>query len=224
MEEEAKWYIDSDTPGEGERPDWLPEKFKTVRDAVESHGQLEKKLGAVPDDYDFGDFKDVFDKDHEAFKSLASFSKEKRVPQEVFTKVLESISDYGKSFLPDTDAEKAKIGDDADRRIEILGDWAESNLTENSAKVLKSMVGDYATADSVLAMEEIRNKIMEKNPKVPSGSDAGGGAEQESIESLQDEMSRNLDKYTNDSKYRSNLQRRIEKVAKVSPYVDKTGI
>jgi hypothetical protein len=29
----------------GERPSWLPEKFKTVEEFVKSHGELEKKLG-----------------------------------------------------------------------------------------------------------------------------------------------------------------------------------
>lgn len=30
----------------GDRPDWLPEKFKTVEDFVKSHAELEKKLGS----------------------------------------------------------------------------------------------------------------------------------------------------------------------------------
>ena len=104
MEDEAKWYIDNDTPGEGERPEWLPEKFKTVRDAVESHGELEKKLGSAPSEYDFGDFKDVFDKDHDAFKSLTSFAKEKRVSQDVFYRQYRSL--HHGSFVKFSRAQK----------------------------------------------------------------------------------------------------------------------
>ena len=32
-------------PTEGERPEWLPEKYKTVNDFLEGHKSLEKKLG-----------------------------------------------------------------------------------------------------------------------------------------------------------------------------------
>jgi len=32
-------------PAEGERPEWLPEKYKTVEDFLEGHKSLEKKLG-----------------------------------------------------------------------------------------------------------------------------------------------------------------------------------
>lgn len=38
----------NDTPAD--RPEWLPEKFKTVEDFVKSHAELEKKLGQPKDD------------------------------------------------------------------------------------------------------------------------------------------------------------------------------
>ena len=33
-------------PSEPDRPDWLPEKFKTPEDLAKSYGELEKKLGS----------------------------------------------------------------------------------------------------------------------------------------------------------------------------------
>lgn len=32
--ESPSWYIDENTPATGERPEWLPEKYKTIKDAV----------------------------------------------------------------------------------------------------------------------------------------------------------------------------------------------
>ena len=87
--------------------------------AINSLSELEKKMGTAPvNDYDFGEYAEDFNKDHEAFKELTAYAKEKRVPQEVFTKMLESVSKYAVSLAPNLETEKAKIGQDADRRIE----------------------------------------------------------------------------------------------------------
>lgn len=228
-EQEAKvepsWYLDEGVPGIGDRPEWLPQKYKTMRDAMKARDDLEKKLGTAPvDNYDFGDFKEVFDSDNPAFTELAAFAKEKRVPQEVFSKVLESIDKYGKSFLPDAAAEKAALGENADQRIEVLGNWADANLTEGTAGMLKSMIGDFVTANSVKALEEIRSKLMDNGTTVPNGSAQGAG-EVESISSLQDELSlpANYEKYQNDLTYRRDWENRIAKASQHSGLVDKHG-
>lgn len=221
---EPSWFIDEGIPGPGERPSWMPEKYKSVKQAMDARAELEKKLGSAPvGDYDFGEFKEAFN-DHDAFKELASFAKEKRVPQEVFTKMLETVNNYGQSFLPNADAEKAKIGPDADRRIEVLGNWMDSNLSEGTATLLKGMVGDYVTADSVKALEEIRSKYMQGKPTIPNGS-TGDGAEIETVEQLQKELQDpgNLKKFQEDSAYQSDWRRRVERASSNSKYVDKVG-
>lgn len=220
---EPKWWIDEGVPGIGDRPDWMPEKFKTVKAAMDSRSELEKKLGTAPvDNYDFGEYSEKFDTEHEALKDLTAFAKEKKVPQEVFTKMLESVSKYSESFLPDSDAEKAKIGDDADSRIEILQNWAESNLSEGTANVFKGLTSDFINADTVKALEELRGKAMSQTNTIPNGSDTES-SNVESLEDIQQEMNSNLDKFKNDVVYRRQMQQRIASISKTSQYVDKVG-
>lgn len=54
-EQGPSWYIDESTPGLGERPDWMPRKYKTAADVGKAYTELEKKLGAfvgAPEKYD----------------------------------------------------------------------------------------------------------------------------------------------------------------------------
>jgi hypothetical protein len=217
------WHIDENTPGVGDRPEWLPEKFKTVKDAMGSLSQLEKKMGTAPvDEYDFGDYKETFDPEHAAFKELSEFYKEKRVPQDVFEKTLQAIDKYGSSFVPDFAAEKASLGEGADKRIEILGNWIDSNLSKDAAAALKPLTQEYGTASSIKALEEIRGKLMSNNPSIPNGAE-GDSADQETVAQLREELSdpANFKRYKEDIKYRNSYTARVNKASKNSNYVDK---
>jgi len=49
----------STVPNQGERPNWLPEKFKTPEDLAKSYGELEKRMTTkVPEKYDWAFTKD----------------------------------------------------------------------------------------------------------------------------------------------------------------------
>src|SRR5215216_1824965 len=55
QESKAAWYIDDNTPGEGERPEWLPTQFVRASDLGKSYAEAQKKLGAftgAPETYD----------------------------------------------------------------------------------------------------------------------------------------------------------------------------
>ncbi len=220
---EPKWWIDEGVPGIGDRPAWMPEKFKTMKAVGESLSHLEKKLGTPPvDKYDFGEYAEKFDIEHDAFKDLTAFAKEKKVPQEVFTKMLESVSKYGESFLPDFAAEKAKLGDGADKRIEVLRNWATANLSKDAASVLEALTSENSDAQTIMALEEIRGRAMEQNTLIPGGSQNDAGTT-ESLADLQTELAQNFEKFQNDIAYQKQWRARAERVAKTSQYVDKVG-
>lgn len=46
LEEEAAKYDEAPVASEEQRPDWLPEKFKSAADMAKAYGELEKKLGS----------------------------------------------------------------------------------------------------------------------------------------------------------------------------------
>ena len=216
---EPKWWIDDKTPGVGDRPTFIPEKFKTVADLSTAYLNLEKKVGSAPvGEYDFGEYGEMFDKEHPALKELTSSFKEKRVPQEAFTKVLESVKKLSDTYTPDPNAEKAKLGEDADNRLKTLDNWAQANFSKESYKALTE---NMQTADSILAMEEVRNKML-KGTIVPNSGDNSSSESNLTLAEIQDEINTNYDKYKTDPKYRAEMKKKMAMVTKDSNFVDKT--
>jgi len=215
------WYIDNDQPGSGSRPDWLPDKFKSVSEMAKSYHELEKKFGTPPENYDIARSK-YLDPDYVPFGELQQLAKEKRVPKEVIDKMVDSFDKYLDEFSDDGEDEFKKLGNNAQERITTLNNWAKANLSKDAYDSLKT---ELRTANSIKALEELRGKIMSTNPHVPNGND-GQTPSTASIQDLQNELSNpaNLKKYKEDEKYRKDYQGRLESASKASHgYVDKVG-
>ena len=213
------WFIDDGVPGVGDRPSWLHEKFKTTADLAKSYHELEKRVGTVPDDYDFSKSK-YLDPDYVPFHELKQVAKDKRVPQEVIDKMLESVDKYMDEFTYDDDEEIKKLGDNAQERLVTLNNWAKANLSNDSYEALTS---NLRNAESVKALEELRNKFMSTSTHVPNGND-GAVHNAASLEDIKLELSNNLAKYKTDAAYRKDITSRLEVAAKnAGGYVDKMG-
>jgi len=217
-QDQPKWFIDEGLPGVGDRPTWLPDKFKSVADMARSNAELEKKLGSVPESYDFTKSR-FLDPDYVPFQELQVAAKEKRVPQEFIDKMIESVDKYVDEFRTDNTEELKKLGDNARERIGILDNWAKANLSKESYEALTNNLN---TADSVKALEELRGKMMSNVTQVPNnqGNVSGG----QSVDDIKMELQNNLQKYKTDENYRKDLTKRLELAAKSAPgYVDKVG-
>lgn len=217
-QDQPKWYIDEGMPGHGERPSWLPDKFKSVADMARSNAELEKRLGTVPDDYDFSKSRFI-DPDYVPFKELAATAKEKRVPQEFIDKMIDSLDKYHDEFRTDTEEELKKLGDNARERVTTLDNWAKANL---SKEAYEGLTNSLSTAESIKALEELRGKMMSTTPQVPNnqGNVTGG----QSLDDIKLELQNNLQKYKTDDNYRKDIQKRLEVAAKNAPgFVDKVG-
>ena len=212
------WFIDEGMPGQGERPSWLPDKYKTVADLAKSNSELERRLGTAPDEYDFSKSR-FLDPDYVPFVELREFAKEKRVPQEVMDKFIESIDKYVDEFSTNTQEEIKALGDNAQERIEVLDNWAKANLSKEGYEAL---TGSVKNAGSIKALEELRGKFMSNTPQVPGNN--GGVQSTASLDDIKMELSNNLGKYKTDEGYRKDIQKRMEVAAKNTPgYVDKVG-
>lgn len=212
------WFIDEGIPGMGDRPAWLPDKYKTAADMAKHTSELEKRLGSVPDEYDLSKSR-YLDPDYEPFQELKAVAKDKRVPQEVIDKMIESVDKYMDEFKTDDAEELLKLGDNAKERVIKLDNWAKANLSKEGYKALSSSLNN---AESIKALEELRGKIMSNTPQVPGndGSIAGSA----SLDDIKLELSNNLAKYKSDEGYRKDLSRRLEVAAKNTPgFVDKVG-
>jgi hypothetical protein len=217
--DQPKWFIDEGIPGIGERPSWLNEKFKTVADLGKSYSELEKKVGTPPEEYDFSKSKYI-DPSLEEFNELRKVAKDKRVPQEVMDKMLQSFDSYLDKNTINPDEEMKKLGENAKERLSTLENWAKANLSKDSYDALTNNLRD---ANSIKALEELRTKMMSNTPHVPNGND-GATHNSASLEDIKLELANNLEKYKTDTNYQKDIRRRLEIASKNAPgFVDKVG-
>lgn len=217
-EQQPSWFIDEGIPGQGERPSWLPDKFKSVADMAKSNAELEKRLGTVPENYDFNKSR-FLDPDYVPFQELQSIAKEKRVPQEFIDKMIESVDKYVDEFRTDTAEELKKLGDNAKERVITLDNWAKANLSKEAYEGLTNSLNN---AEAIKALEELRGKMMSTTPQVPNNQ--GNVSAGQSLDDVKMELQNNLQKYKDDPKYRADIQKRLEVAAKNVPgFVDKVG-
>jgi hypothetical protein len=206
--QEPAWWLDDNTPGVGERPDWLPAQFKKASDVAKSYAELQKRFGEAPSEYSWEAGKGWVEPDYEPFQELAQYAKSKRVPQDVMDKMLSSVGKYLDEFGVDYEAEKAALGDDADQRLDVLNNWAKSNLSENAFFALTS---NLRTADSVMALEELRSKMLGQNTMIPGNQQSQSDGVL-TLDDLQAELTNNIQKYKSDPRYRREITEKIERL------------
>lgn len=197
-QESVNWWIDDGIPGQGDRPDWLPAKFKSVKDLGNSYKHLEQRFGEVPKSYSFEAAMDWADPDYEPFEEMAQFAKENHVSQRVMDKFLGTVGKYLNEFKPDYEAERAKLGENAIERLTTLDNWAKTNLSEKSYMAL---FDNLKSAEAVEAIEEIRTKMLGNKTTIP-GFSPEHSSESMTVDAVKNEMSMNYDKYKNDPAYR----------------------
>lgn len=215
-----KWFVEEGRPGDGDRPAWLADKFKTAADMAKSYSELEKKISQAPEEYDLGRSKFI-DPDYEPFQDFVKLARDKRVPKDVIDKMVDSFDKYMDEFKTDYTEEIGKLGDDAMNRIKTLDNWLEANFSKDA---YEGIVGSLNNAKAIKALEEIRGKAMSNSTMVPNGND-GGASSAASVEDIKAELTvaANLEKYKTDPAYRKEWQSRLEIASKSSGVIDKFG-
>jgi len=213
----SEWFIDEGMPGTGNRPEWLPEKFKTVADVAKSYTELEKRVGSAPKEYDTSKGESWIDPDYVPFQEMLDFAKTKHVSQDVIDKVFDSVGKYLDEFKVDYNEERTKLGEKAEERLQVLDNWVKSNFSEDAYAALSN---NLRTADAIKALEEVRNKMNANTTTIPNSNHENLKAAP-SLQDIQAELNSNLAKYKADPVYRRELQAKMELASKNSDFADK---
>jgi len=210
---------DADAAGveTSDRPEWLPEKFKTPEDLVTSYSALEGKLGKGEEE-----LKKTLAEEFEASKyenrpesagdytlpegteeladdpNIDWWSKlawDKGMSQEEFEQGLSQFIGEG----PDLEAEAAKLGDNAEARIEAVALWAKKTVPEDlSDEIIR--LGE--TAEGIQLLEFVMGEMQ--GQAVSSEETATTGLSKGELESMM-----------KDPRYWNNVQRDAEFVKQV---------
>ena len=159
-----------------ERPEWLPEKFKTEKDLVESYQSLEKKMGQKEEDlkktweedmnklaYENrpdkkGDYilpeniDQTMASDNPLLNWWVDHSFENGFSQEEFAQGIEMYAKGIEANLPNTTQEEARLGDNSSERLQAVELFANQFFPEDMQKSVEKIT---ETADGVFVLEHI---------------------------------------------------------------------
>ncbi len=208
---QAPWMYDENKPGEGERPEWLKEKYKSAVDQAKAYNELDKKLGkfkGAPDEYDLTipdmpDFK--FEQGDPILQEFLDFAKESNASQEFVSKTLAQYIKGQQFYAPNPDEEMAKLGVNAKVEINQLSEWASQRLTKEEHQVFKSMV---TTADAFRVLQKLKGNIT-SSPEVAVKNDYSNApkiTEREVHESIADP------RFNSDPNFRKEVEAKAAKL------------
>lgn len=165
-----------------ERPEWLPEKYKTGEDLAKAYKELETKLGTKDADLrqkiieelqteaysdrpeSAGDYQlpDIVDEsmavDNELLQWWAEHSFENGYSQEEFQKGIEMYASAIMGTQPDLESEAKRLGDNANDRITAASAFANKFFPQDALPAIERMC---ESAEGIIALEAIMDALKD---------------------------------------------------------------
>ena len=185
-EEERDFVVSEEQQAQEQRPEWLPEKFKTAEDFAKSYSSLERKLSegeegfrekfleemnesvaeGVPesaDDYLLPDgIDETLAPDNELLNWWANHSHSNNYTQDEFEEGINMYRDAIENAVGgeeiDSEAEMEALGDNAPERLEAVRLFSEQFFTEEEFGEIAELC---STAKGVSAVERMINALQE---------------------------------------------------------------
>jgi|SRR6266850_397932 len=201
---EPLWHLDDNTPGQGDRPEWMPSKFKKVSDVGRAYQELEKKLGAftgAPDTYELGDLD--LDGDQHLVKEMTSVAKEMNMSQEGLNKFLGRLASATEAESQvHLDEQVKALGKDGERMLVEFKNWQKDYFKPEEREVVSEWV---RTADDL----KVFNRIMAHThmSTVPTANTPQRSVE--TVSELRTELAKNIDRYDRDKTYQKDWSSRM---------------
>jgi len=209
-EHTPEWYFSESLKGDGPRPAWLKDKYKSVSDQASAYSELEKKLGefkgAPKDGYKLDDIEGLDVNDPLLQKFLPKF-KDMNMSQDAVKALINEFSSYKTSVSTvDVKEEIKKLGLEGQDMINKTNQWMSNNLDPEVADTIKSWIH---TAEDMRALNALRS--FQPLSRVPSNSDMQSAIAYESLKEVKNEKINNWNKYQEDANYRNSVNERMEK-------------
>lgn len=175
-----------ETEQTSERPEWLPEKFKSAEDLASAYTSLESKLGSKEEELKESFMKEIEEQayanrpaevgDYELPEGLdeqlaenndllqwwANTAFENGYSQDEFAEGINMYINAINADVPDYDAEVSKLGDNANARTEAVSLFANQFFPQEQLGAIERMC---ETADGVMALETIMEAMRDTTPQ-----------------------------------------------------------
>ena len=192
-EEETKTESEELQQEQGDRPEWLPEKFKSPEDMSKAYSELEKKLGQSPEE-GTEESEQVEEKAEdqeeqseentsEAYQAVAEASKEffendGQLSEETYNTLEKAglprdlVDSYAAGQQALQQSEEGQIKSVAQGNYEAMAEWANENLPQEEVEAFDEAVTGGTVSQAKLAVQGLyaryQNEVGAK-PKLTQG-------------------------------------------------------
>jgi hypothetical protein len=204
---EPSWWIDDNTPGQGERPSWLPPKYKKVSDLGHGYLEAEKRLGAftgAPEEYNLGDLE--LDESQLVVQELKAVGKELNMSEEGLKKFLGRLHTAVETETEaNLEEQIKKLGKDGERVLKQYQNTIKDYFSPEEAEVAKGWI---RSAEDL----QLFNKLTSQSTRsaVPTSQSVALANNHETVADLRQELVGNIQKFENDKNYQKNWSKRME--------------
>ncbi len=210
-QEAAPWYLADGVAGQGVKPEYLLDKYKSVDEQAQGYKEIFDKLSAhqgAPVEYNLDFIKESgveIDPNQPQFKEFMELSKEENISQKYFQQAISKYIELEKVRMPNLEEERAKLGPDGAEMMNTIRQWAINNMPADEAEALCYMA---VSAAGVRALDRLRNgsqpsSVPTDPTKIPKPVSVN------TVAQLQQEMADNLNKYNTDENYRAQYTKRM---------------
>lgn len=214
-----------------DRPEWLPEKFKSVEDMAKAYAELESKLGAPKDpapdqtpDPAVATQEDAQNALSQKGLDLTEFSNEFSAKGELSPESYEKLSKFGfdknlvdqyiqgQRALADGFASTVKSEVGGDEKYSEIVQWAQANMTPSEIEAFNKAVDSGNKDQARLAVKGLKASYESANGREPNLMSGGvkGGVEGDTFESTAQLTKAMADpRYREDPAYRAKVQAKL---------------
>ena len=199
---EAVGTISEEQSGEEQqvdRPDWLPEKFKSPEDMAQAYSELEKKMGqgtneeqpAETTEENEGDVQDDKPDDNENADYNAAvvdaskefFENDGQLSEETYEKLAkaglpkELVDSYAAGQQALLQSEEGEIKSVANGQFDAMAEWANDNLEQEEINAFDDIVTTGTKEQAKFAVKSLYDRYTQANgssPKLVQGAVTGG--------------------------------------------------
>lgn len=219
-------------PTTEDRPQWLPEKFKSPEDMAKAYAELESKLGKPAEPTPPADPAAAPSTDQVADElatkglDLSTFSSEFNTKGELSAESYEALekAGYPRNYVDQyIDGQKAQAAlyesevksiAGGDQNFSEMVDWAKTNLTPQEIQAYNNAIDSGNREQAKLAVSGIHSKFTAARPAEPSlykgaTSSAQSSEAYESIAQMQKDMAN--PEYKNDPAFRAKVERKLSR-------------
>jgi len=198
IEPEEKPVTEEELPqDQSDRPEWLPEKFKSAEDMAQAYSELEKKLGQAPkedteeseqsEEKAEDDEEQTEENTSEAYKAVAEASKEffendGQLSEETYNALEKAglprdlVDSYAAGQQALLQSEEGQIKSVAQGNYDAMAEWANENLPQEEIDAFDEAVTGGTISQAKLAVQGLyaryQNEVGAK-PKLTQGAVSG---------------------------------------------------